>query len=433
MRRVFRNLLKFYGRVEEIMDSGENIGPRLTRRSLLESAGALGASMVIPSAKAAGQESSTGASPASGEPAGLRIRSVKASVHNVPVKVPLLNRNLKTQFVFVEVNTDEGLTGYGLTGNLQSFGVRELINRQLAPFLKGSSALDTEARWQEMFLTFNPRYQTGAWSSAVSAIDIALWDLKGKYLKQPVWRLLGGAKQTVPAYITFGLLEFKRDQLVEMVKRFVAEGQNKFKMVVAIDNGADPAEDLARVKAVREAIGANDDLMIDGNYLFPINRALELAKWVEPYNITWFEEPLYGNDARLLRQLRERCSVPISAGQNEGSRFRHLELLQHGSIDILQPNVCYVGGYTEGLKVAGMAQAFNVLVADGGGWPHHNMHLQAAVSNGWRVEFHYLMWKVGETIYKSTPEPVKGFVTLTEEPGLGLEPNREALEEYLEN
>jgi L-rhamnonate dehydratase len=384
--------------------------------------------MMIPSAKAAEHGSSPG-----GPAAGLRISSVKATVHDVPVKVPVLERTLKTQCVFVEVKTEEGVTGYGLTGNLQSFGVREFINRQLAPFLKGKDPLETEARWQEMFLTFNPRYQTGAWSSAASAVDIALWDIKGKRYNEPVWRLLGGAKKVVPAYITFGLLEFDRQQLVEMVRPFVAEGQDKFKMVVAIDNGEDPAEDAARVKAVREAIGDKPDLMIDGNYLFSINRALELAKRVEPYNITWFEEPVYGNDARLLAQLRERCSVPISAGQNEGSRFRHLELLQHGSIDILQPNVCYVGGYTEGMKVAGMAQAFNILVADGGGWPHHNMHFQAAVSNGWRVEFHYLMWKVGEIIYKNPPKPVKGFVTLTDEPGLGLEPNREALQEFLVN
>jgi L-rhamnonate dehydratase len=403
-----------------------HFGSRLSRRDLLESTGIVGAAMIFQNAKAEGQGSTPETT------AGLTIRSVKATVHKVPVRVPVLEKTLPTQLVFVEVTTDEGVTGYGLTGNLQSFGVREFINRQLAPFLKGKNPLDTEARWQEMFLTFNPRYQTGAWSSAVSAVDIALWDIKGKHYKEPVWRLLGGAKKKVPAYITFGLLEFDRQQLVEMVRRFLAEGQDKFKMVVAINNGEDPTEDAARVKAVREAIGEKPDLMIDGNYLFSINRALELAKRVEPYNITWFEEPVYGNDARLLSQLRQRCSVPISAGQNEGSRFRHLELLQHAAIDILQPNVCYVGGYTEGMKVAAMAQAFNILVADGGGWPHHNMHFQAAVSNGWRVEFHYLMWKVGEIIYQNTPMPENGFVTLTEEPGLGLEPNREALEEYLE-
>jgi L-rhamnonate dehydratase len=384
--------------------------------------------MMIQNAMAAGQGSSPERAPA-----GLRISSVKATVHSIPVQVPLLERTAKRPIVFVEISTDGGVTGYGLTGGIQRFGIKEFINRELAPFLKGKNPLETEALWQEMFLTFNPRSQTGVWSSAVSAVDIALWDIKGKHYKEPVWRLLGGAKKKVPAYITFGLLEFDRQQLVEMARRFVAEGQDKVKMVVAVNNGENPAEDAARVKAVREAIGDKVELMIDANYLFSLNRAVDLAKRIEPYNITWFEEPLYGNDARLLAQLRQRCSIPISAGQNEGSRFRHLELLLHGAVDILQPNVCYVGGYTEGLKVAAMAQAFNILVANGGGWPHHNMHLQGAVSNGWRVEFHYLMWKVGETIYRSTPKPEKGWVTLTEEPGLGLEPKREALEEFLEN
>ena len=407
-------------------ESGSGTGSKMTRRGLLGSAGLAGAAMMMQTAAAAGQNSGGG----SGGGA-VRITSVKATIHNIPIEVPLLNKTLTEQIVFVEIGTDAGVTGYGLTGNLQTSGVREFINQQLAPFLKGRNALDTEARWQEMFLTFNPRYQTGAFSSAVSAIDIALWDIKGKHLKQPVWRLLGGAKKTVPAYITFGLLEFDRDQLVEFVRRFVADGQDKFKMVVAIDNGENVAEDAARVAAVREAIGPDRDLMIDGNYLFSMNRALQLAKRVEPYNITWFEEPLYGNDARLLSQLRQRCAVPISAGQNEGSRFRHLELLQHASVDILQPNVCYVGGYTEGMKVAALAQAYNILIADGGGWPHHNMHLQAAAANGWRVEFHYLMWQTGNIIYRNPPQPVKGNVTLTEDPGLGLEPNREALKEYM--
>jgi L-rhamnonate dehydratase len=394
----------------------------ITRRGLLGSAGIAGAAIMMHSAASAAQAAGS---------ADVRITSVKATVHAVPVKVPLLDKQIVQQLVFVEVDTDAGITGYGLTGDLQTAAVCQFINQQLAPFLKGKSALDTEARWQEMFLTFNPRYQTGAFSSAVSAIDIALWDVKGKYLHMPVWRLLGGARQTVPAYITFGLLEFDRDQLIAFVRRFLADGQDKFKMVVAIDNGENVAEDAARVSAVREAIGPSRDLMIDGNYLFSMNRALQLAKRVEPYNLTWFEEPIFGNDARLLSQLRQRCSVPISAGQNEGSRFRHLELLQHASVDILQPNVCYVGGYTEGMKVAALAQAYNILIADGGGWPHHNMHLQAAASNGWRVEFHYIMWQTGNIIYKNPPQPVKGNVTLTEDPGLGLEPNRDALREYL--
>ena len=334
--------------------------------------------------------------------------------------------------VFVEIATDVGITGYGLTGDLQVTGVCEFINQQLAPFLKGKSALGHRGALAGDVPHFQSALPDRRLQFRVSAVDIALWDIKGKHLNQPVWRLLGGAKKTVPAYIAFGLLQFDRDQLVEFARQFLADGQDKFKMVVAIDNGENVAEDAARVGAVREAIGPDRDLMIDGNYLFSMNRALQLAKHVEPYNLTWFEEPIYGNDARLLAQLRQRCSVPISAGQNEGFRYRHLELLQHDAVDILQPNVVYVGGYTEGMKVAALAQAYNINIADGGGWPHHNMHLQAAASNGWRVEFHYLMWMTGNTIYRNPPQPLNGNVTLTDDPGLGLEPNREALQEYLQ-
>ena len=263
-------------------------------------------------------------------------------------------------------------------------------------------------------------------------MDIALWDLKGKHLNQPVWRLLGGYSATVPAYITFGLLEYSREQLVEVAKQFVSQGHDKLKMVVAINGAQDPAEDAARVKVVREAVGDKVQLMVDANYLFSYPHALDLAKRIEPYMITWFEEPVYGNDARLLANLRRETRIPISAGQNEGHKWRLRELLVHEAVDILQPNVVYVGGYTEAVKAAAMAQAFNKPIANGGGWPHHNMHLIAAVANGWRVEFHVPMWVTGEMIYRDPPKPSRGTITLTERPGLGLEPNEDALRDTLE-
>ncbi|HYQ97208.1 MAG TPA: enolase C-terminal domain-like protein, partial [Candidatus Nitrosocosmicus sp.] len=125
-------------------------------------------------------------------------------------------------------------------------------------------------------------------------------------------------------------------------------------------------------------------------------------------------------------------SIPIAARQNEGHRYRHRELIVNRGVDIAQPNVCSVGGYTEAVKVAALAQAFNLPIANGGGWPHHNMHLQAAMSNGWRVEFHFEMWGIGDKIYKEPPAPDQGWVTLPETPGLGLEPRWDALKEFEE-
>jgi L-rhamnonate dehydratase len=362
----------------------------------------------------------------------LRITNVKATLHRIPVEAPLLTEKIWTSILFAVVETDQGLSGYGLTRSAQRYGLREFINRELAPFLRGKNPLETERVWHELYKTFNPRAQTGMWSSAVSAIDIALWDIKGKQYKEAVWRLLGGAQNRVPSYVTFGLKEYTKEQLVEVAKRVIAEGEHRLKMVVAVDP-ENPAVDAERVRAVREAVDENVELMIDANYLFSLPRALELCKLLEPYRITWFEEPVYQNDAALLADLRRHTRIPIAAGQNEGHRFRHRELIANRAVDIAQPNVCSVGGYTEAVKVAAMAQAFNLRIANGGGWPHHNMHLQAAMANGWRVEFHYVMWKVGEVVFKDPPGPDRGWVLLPETPGLGLEPRWEALKEYEEH
>ena len=361
----------------------------------------------------------------------MKITNVKASIHRVPVEVPLLKEKIVTPIVFTAVETDAGVTGYGLTRGGQRFGMKEFINREVAPFLRGKNPLETERVWNDLLKQFNARVQTGMWSSAVSTIDIALWDIKGKHYKEPVWRLLGGAQNPVQAYITFGLKQYKKEQLVEVAKQLIDQGEKRLKMVVAVDPD-NPKVDAERIKAVRKAVGEDVELMIDANYLFSFNRALELCKLVEPLGITWFEEPVYQNDALLLADLRRHTSIPIAAGQNEGHRFRHRELIANHAVDIAQPNVCSVGGYTEAVKVAALAQAFNLPIANGGGWPHHNMHLQAAMANGWRVEFHFEMWGIGDKVYKEPPAPVNGWVTLAETPGLGLEPRLDALDEFEE-
>jgi L-alanine-DL-glutamate epimerase-like enolase superfamily enzyme len=361
----------------------------------------------------------------------MKITAVKASLHRIPVQPPLLNEKIWTPVVITAVETDQGITGYGLTRSPQRHGVREFINREADPFLSGQNPLETERIWQSLSKAFNPRNQTGMWSSAMSAIDIALWDIKGKHYKEPVWRLLGGAQNPVPSYVTFGLRDYTKEQLVEVARQVIARGEHRLKMVVAVEP-ENPKVDAERVRAVREGVGDDVELMIDANYMFSLNRALELCKLVEPYRITWFEEPVYQNDAALLAELRRHTSIPIAAGQNEGHRFRHRELIVNRGVDIAQPNVCSVGGYTEAVKVAALAQAFNLPIANGGGWPHHNMHLQAAMANGWRVEFHFVMWKIGDTIYQNPPGPNHGSVTLAETPGLGLEPRWDALKEFEE-
>lgn len=362
----------------------------------------------------------------------MKITRVQATTHCVQVRVPLIDETIPREIVFVRLETDQGITGYGMTSQILRFSVKEFINRELGPFISGKNAMDTEKLWEEMYSRFNQRGSSGAVQAGISAVDIALWDAKGKFLNQPVWRLLGGYSAQVPAYITFGLPDYSREQLVEVAKTLVADGQDKLKMVVAHEGARSVPEDVHRVRVVREAIGDDIQLMVDANQTLDYRQALELCHKLEPYNLTWFEEPIYANDVHQMAELRRHTRIPISGGQNEGHRWRHRDLIVSGAVDICQPNVVYVGGYTEGQRVAHLAQAFSLPIANGGGWPHVNAPLHGGVANGWRVEFHYVMWMAGEAIFKSPPGPEKGFTYLTEKPGHGLEPNDDLLRDTQE-
>ena len=363
----------------------------------------------------------------------MKITHVEATAHRIATRVPLLDKPVVRRFILVKVETDADLVGWGLTAGGQRYAAQHLVNNEFQELLIGTDPLATERRTHELQTRLNARAQTGAFSSALSAVDIALWDIKGKDAGRPVWQLLGGYSSTVPAYTTFGLRAYDREQLAEVATDLVAKGHDKLKIRVGeIGEGENPHEDAARVIAVRKAVGNGIQLMLDANQRYKLPDAMVLCRLLEPYDISWLEEPVWGNDPRLLATFRRKVGIPISAGQNEGSRARHRELLLNESVDILQPNVVYVGGYTEGAKVAAMAQAWNTPIANGGGWPLYNMHLQGAFANGLRVEFHMDIWNFAPMIYKDPPLPERGVLTLPDAPGIGVEIREDGFKESLE-
>src|SRR5262245_5781841 len=184
---------------------------------------------------------------------------------------------------------------------------------------------------------------------------------------------------------------------------------------------------MPRAHAVREAVGPDIELFIDANCNLDLYHATRLAEMVKP--ISFFEEPITQNDALQMAELRRATGVPLACGQNEGLLFRFRDLLLAEAVDFVQPNVVITGGFTQCVKVAALAAAFNVSIANGGAWSFHNMHLQAGVSNGTLVEHHYLAVELCKQIYHDLQMPKDGFVTLPETPGLGFEPNRDAIRE----
>jgi L-rhamnonate dehydratase len=308
-----------------------------------------------------------------------------------------------------------------------------------APLLIGQDPLRTEQLWDKMYWKMSPRGQGGYASHAIAAIDVALWDIKGKALKQPVWKLLGGARDRTPLYVTFGFHFLDRDQLVAAAKYWVKEGFKGLKMVVghqALQRRDEPRsledaihEDSIRVHAVREAIGPDIALYIDANCSLDYFHAHKLAEMIRDCNLAFFEEPVTQNDVLRMAELRRTTGTRVAAGQNEGLGFRFRDMAMAGAVDVMQPNVVITGGYSQCVRIAGLASAFNIAIDNGGGWSYHNMHLHAGVMNGGLVEHHVPAAMVYEQLFTGLPEAKDSAYRMPEIPGLGFDLNRAAFKE----
>lgn len=364
-----------------------------------------------------------------------QITNLTAYALKVPIEFELLGQRYQStsSICLVKAETQTGLVGWGMTGITQAPVIERIVNHVAKPLVIGQDVMATEQIWEQLYWQLSPRGQTGYASHAIAAIDIALWDMKGKLLGQPIWKLLGGARDTVPVYATFGLEIFDRQQLAEAAKLWVAQGFTRLKMKVGhggLRRRDEPrpmaeviTEDIARIRAVRTAVGHEIELYIDANCNLDLYHASQLCQAIEPDNIAFFEEPVTQNDVRQLADLRRQTSIRLACGQNEGLAFRFRDFLVHEAVDVVQPNVVITGGYTQCAKIAGMAAAFNVPICNGGAWPFHNMHLQAGLANGWLVEWHFTAVKCIQAVYKNLPTPQNGYLQLPQTPGLGFEPD----------
>jgi len=372
-----------------------------------------------------------------------RIARITATAVSVPCEytVGSYKRQVRMSGTVAEVETAGGLVGHGFSSITNDAIVASAIREVIAPYLKGKDALAREAIAEELFWLLTPRGQTGHAVHAISAIDCALWDIAGKKYGEPVWKLLGGARKEVKVYTTCGMNFLSRDELAQVSRDVVKSGQRRVKMVVA--SGADAldaggksvedilAEDVARVRIMREAAGDQAEVSIDANQSLDEFQARHFARQLAPYNIRFFEEPLRANDIHRLADFRREAPMPVAAGQNEGALSRWRDMLEASAVDILQFNVCMAGGFTAGMKIAGMAQAFGVPIDNAGGYSNFNMHLHAGVANGGLCEWHLNAVAMGKVLYNGLPDLTGGDrLVLPDKPGLGFELNRDAVRDF---
>jgi L-alanine-DL-glutamate epimerase-like enolase superfamily enzyme len=364
-------------------------------------------------------------------------------VEAIPLRIPVNFGDLGidhpgfNSITHVEVETDTGLIGYGMTSITQARPVAEAVNSVLGPEIVDLNALFHEEVWNRMYWKATPWGQTGYASHAISAIDLALWDIKGKACEQPVWQVLGGARSALPIYATCGFSFLDDDELVDVVKRVVAQGFRGVKLQVGrpgLGGGeTSPAlndlikSDVKRVKAIRSAVGPNIEIAVDAACRLDLPSARKLCQALEELDIAFFEEPIVQNNVRLMAELRRETSIPITAGQNEGLAYRFRDMLLAGAVDVIQPNAIITGGMTQCVRIAGMASAFNVPISNGGGAPLHNAHLQAGLSVGTAVEYQFNTVAAGVVLYGEKPVQTDGLMSMSDEPGFGLTPNPDVL------
>jgi L-rhamnonate dehydratase len=371
----------------------------------------------------------------------MKLAGIRCEYLSVEVAIPV--RETKTNFgaLLIVLESTEGAYGIGLARERedQAAATRAFISNDIFPMLRDSDFGPAQL-WSEFGVTFPSKLRSeyrsasGMLNCALSAVDQALWDLWGHTLETPLFRLLGGTSTTIPIYSTFGLNIYAQDEEVEAARRNVAAGFRILKLQGSDRSGRFKIRrDIERIAAVRDAVGPDIDLILDGRTNYELTEAVELAKQILPYGVLYFDEPVLAHDPVALSRFRERCGgMPVAARSRGGSIWDNRDLLTSGSVDYLGTNVVDQGGFTQSLKTAHMAEAFQVPIVTGGAWHLQNAPLISAVPNGYMTEYHALAAAVSETIFADAPVPADGHLELPESPGLGLVLNDDAVAEGID-
>ena len=304
-------------------------------------------------------------------------------------------------------------TGYSYTIGTGGPGVISLLRDTLAPRLLGREAEEIEAIWRDLLFVTHATAVGAITSIALAAIDTALWDLRCRRAKLPLWRMAGGAKPAIPLYSTEGgWLHIETPALIEDALAVKAQGFAGSKVKVGKPH---LAEDRARLSAVRAAVGDDFRLMVDANQAFHYHEALLRARMLAEVGITWFEEPMPADDLTGHARLAEHSGVPIAVGESLYSPGQFADYMQARACSIVQVDVGRVGGITPWLKVAHMAEAMNLAVC-----PHFLMELHVslvcAIPNSWMLEYIPQLDPITETRLDIR----EGLARPPETPGLGI-------------
>lgn len=351
------------------------------------------------------------------------VEQLSAAAFTIPTDAPESDGTLEwdsTTLVVVEAEA-AGVRGLGYT--YSDAAAAEIVRRRLGACVVDRDAMDVPAAWQAMRASVRNIGLAGVAAAAISAVDVALWDLKARLLELPLVRLLGSARESVPVYGSGGFTSVSRAQLAEELAGWVEEGIESVKMKV----GREPDEDVARVAAAREAIGADAHLFVDANGAYSRKQALALAEAFAEHGISWFEEPVSCEDLTGLRLLRDRAPAPIeiAAGEYGYAPTDFRRLFDAGAVDVLQADATRCLGITGFLQAASLARSHGLDVSAHTA-PSLHAHVCCALTNVRHVEWFHDHVRIEQMLFDGAPVHESGLLRPDpDRPGLGLELRRD--------
>jgi L-alanine-DL-glutamate epimerase-like enolase superfamily enzyme len=349
------------------------------------------------------------------------IDDVAAEVYTIPTDAPEADGTFawtSTMLVVAEV-TAGGRTGIGYT--YAAGACSELVTGSLAGAVKGHRALDITGAWQSMVNAIRNNGRPGLASCAISAVDTALWDLKGKLLDMPVCRLLGMAREDVPIYGSGGFTTYDEDQTRSQLERWVDAWQvPRVKIKIGESWGSDERRDLSRIALARKVIGPDVELYVDANGGYRRKQAVRVAHAMAEHDVTWFEEPVSSDDLAGLREVRDQVSPDVTAGEYGYDLAYFNRMLAAGAVDCLQIDVTRCGGITDWVRAAAVAASYGVDVS-GHCAPNLHAHVAAAVPNLRHLEYFHDHHRIEQMLFDGALSPDGGVLRPDQDrPGLGL-------------
>ncbi len=348
----------------------------------------------------------------------MKITEISTRIVEVPLARPIataIHSMRSVGCVLVTLRTDIGATGESFVFTLNGDRIRafdEMV-RGLGSLVVGRDPHDTEGIWHHLWAEINPTGHKGVTVAALSAIDVACWDAVGRAIGLPLHKLFGACRDAVPTYASSGLwLSASLDELASEALGFVSRGFRAVKLRVGNQRIDD---DVARVRAVRDAVGPEIGLLVDANQAFVPKHAIRLARQLEPFDIVWFEEPVATHDLRGSAEVRAAVDVPIASGETEYTRYGMRDLLEARAADVLMPDLQRIGGYSEMRKAAAGAAMVDTPISTHF-FTEHSLAIAGSTHNCMSVE--HIDWFA--PLFNEEIELVDGAIAIPDRPGSGF-------------